>query len=156
MMKIVLCFLSLLALVGCGEQGGQSNDGIVCPLYAPDSRHTVDIVTSEAVPEKAIIYLDGIPTYNECNEVPNEKPPFVRVSRNKQGLSIIVHHKYFYNVPPNSTSIQIFDAGDCEVAPVSFFAAAVPLEYEMTYPHGVQCKTQEYTAKAVVNKAARE
>lgn len=146
-MRFILISCSIL-VSSCGIGEKNSDDPIktenpqVCPSIIYPIHHTINIQTTERLPEKVAVTVDGVLKYDNCLERPEIVPPapavFVRKQNNE--LEIVVRHLDAYPALPSEVSFEVFDRKNC-VAPATLFFAAnkVPLVFKTEYLYGVKC-----------------
>ncbi len=135
-------------IFGCGKSKDAADKLVktenpqTCPSAAYPIYHRMNIRTTEPLPEKFSVNVDGVLKYDECLEQPVITPPApaVFVRRRSGALEVIVQHLDAYPTFPIDVSFEVLDRKDCVVQAVTFFAAAqVPLTFRTEYPNGVKC-----------------
>jgi hypothetical protein len=105
-----------------------------CPLaYTPD-QYKLHLKSSQPIPTKVAIVIDGKLKHDECasSSVASEAP-FVNIRKSESNnLDVIVF--WIPDPKPMNMSFEILDRGDCSVAPSSFFVANnMPISFQTSY-----------------------
>jgi hypothetical protein len=123
---------------------GSSTVGTASRLYCSDIHvdyHEVLVHTTEPLPAKVAVMVEGQLKYDMCLVQPVIMPPPLVSSTEQPGaIVVLVRHLGAYKKLPTEISFEILDRGDCTKPAVSFFKADnVPLEFKTEYPKGKAC-----------------
>lgn len=153
----MICCLPLAAL-SCGKK---APDEVVtkdayqtCPAAVYPTQHRVTVRTTDQIPGKLALKVDGVLKYDECLADPTIVPPApaAYVTKKDGAFEVTVMHLDAYPTLPADISFEVIDRKNCVDPEVSFFSAnQVPLEFKTEYPNGPKCGKNVH-AKAEITK----
>ncbi len=138
----ILVSLFTLLFAACAPPGkGESQPGHktrVCPMDLRVPYHRVNVHTSEPIPKKVAVMVEGVLKYDECLRQPViNDPPITEVARKPGIVSVIVMHLAPIKVLPTSITFEILDRGNCKTAPATYYKGmSIPLVFTNENPDG--------------------